>query len=673
MHSVIRIWLSSDGPFHQLMKLFLFFLIFIEIFSTAVCAQQVNFDSLISHIENTPHDSAGLSRLLDYTNEITFHDPARALPLDMKAIELARQMQSRELEAIALNSAAEDHHFLGNYAEGLKMQFEALQIFRQLNNLTGQAETLGFIGVLYNELAEYRQALNYLIPGDSIYQKVPGKFMGCFTLANIGDAYDSLHMVDSALYYTREAYYKFVEIDRGHLQSYILDHMGSVYAQIGKYDSALYFFNSAVSNSLKVNDQLNMSMALKHVADIYSTRAMYDSALCYARRSYDAAKGISSRLHILKASDLLATLYSKKHQTDSVLFYLGTVLAMKDSLYGPDKYHKLQVLLLDEQQHQNEIRQSEENFRNRVKYIVLITALALFLLIGFILLRANRLKQKANTQLQHQKEKIEQTLSELKSTQAQLIQSEKMASLGELTAGIAHEIQNPLNFINNFSEVNAELMSELEQEAGKGNLDEVKSLAKDIRENEQKITHHGKRADGIVKGMLQHSRSGIGIKELTDINALTDEYLRLATHGFRAREKSFNAAVTTDFDRSIKPMEIVPQDIGRVLLNLFNNAFYAVSEKKKQEAGYEPMVSVKTKMVNNKIEISVKDNGNGIPQKLLDKIFQPFFTTKPAGQGTGLGLSLSYDIIRAHGGEIRVHTKEGGFTEFIVELPVVYN
>ena len=193
-------------------------------------------------------------------------------------------------------------------------------------------------------------------------------------------------------------------------------------------------------------------------------------------------------------------------------------------------------------------------------------------------------------------------MSELKSTQAQLIQSEKMASLGELTAGIAHEIQNPLNFVNNFSEVNAELINELEQEADKGNLDEVKSLAKDIRENEEKITHHGKRADGIVKGMLQHSRSGIGIKELTDINRLTEEYLRLASHGFRAREKSFNATITTDFDKSITPIEIVPQDIGRVLLNLFNNAFYAVSEKKKQDTGYEPVVSVKTKRTNNKID-----------------------------------------------------------------------
>ncbi len=654
------------------MKPFLFFLIFIVIASTAVYAQQVNTDSLTNHIVNIPNDTAGLKRLLVYSNEIAFHNPARALALDMKAIELARQMHNRKLEAYALISAGEDHHFLGNYAEAVKMQFEAMQIFRQLDNLAGQAETLGYIGVLYNELAEYRQALNYLIPGDSLCQRMPGKYRGCFLLANIGDAYDSLHMPDSALYYTRQAYYKFTETDRPHLKSYVLEHMGSVYAQFGKYDSALYFFNSAVSNSLKANDQINMSMSLKYIADIYCTRNMYDSALWYARHSFDVAKAVPSRLHMLKASELLATLHDRKHQTDSVLFYLGTVLAMKDSLYGPDKFHKLQVFLLDEQQRQNEIRQEEENFRNRVKYTILIAALSLFLLIAFILLRANRLKQKANTQLQYQKKKVEQTLSELESTQAQLIHSEKMASLGELTAGIAHEIQNPLNFMNNFSEVNAELIDEMKQELETGNLNEAEKIANNIKENELKINHHGKRADAIVKGMLQHSRSSTGVKEQSDINALADEYLRLSYHGLRARENSFNATMKTDFDKSIGNINIIPQDIGRVLLNLYNNAFYAVSEKKKQLSnGYEPTVAVSTKKINDKVEIRVKDNGNGMPGKVKDKIFQPFFTTKPTGQGTGLGLSLSYDIIKAHGGEIKVETEEGVFTEFVIQIPVV--
>jgi len=276
-----------------------------------------------------------------------------------------------------------------------------------------------------------------------------------------------------------------------------------------------------------------------------------------------------------------------------------------------------------------------------------------------------------------QAKEIEKAYNELKATQQQLIQSEKMASLGELTAGIAHEIQNPLNFVNNFSEVNSELIAEMKEELAKGNIEEAKTIANDIDENEQKIIFHGKRADGIVKGMLQHSRSSSGQKELTDINALADEYLRLAYHGLRAKDKSFNATMKTDFDETIGNINIIPQDIGRVILNLITNAFYVVSEKAKAEGGkqnaegkaYEPSVSVSTKKINGIVEIKVKDNGNGIPPKVLDKIFQPFFTTKPAGQGTGLGLSLSYDIVKVHGGEIKVNTKEKEGTEFIISLP----
>ena len=271
--------------------------------------------------------------------------------------------------------------------------------------------------------------------------------------------------------------------------------------------------------------------------------------------------------------------------------------------------------------------------------------------------------EETNVALQH-------SLEELKAAQAQLIQSEKMASLGELTAGIAHEIQNPLNFVNNFSDVSTELVDEMNEEMEKGNLEDAKQIAQDLKQNLEKISHHGKRAGDIVKGMLQHSRSSSGQKELTDINALADEYLRLAYHGLRAKDKTFNAAMKTDYDESIGLIKIITQDIGRVVLNLITNAFYAVSERKKQQTEiYEPVVSVKTKKLNDRIEIMVKDNGTGIPQKALDKIFQPFFTTKPTGQGTGLGLSLSYDIVKAHGGELKVETKENEGTTFIIQLP----
>jgi two-component system NtrC family sensor kinase len=273
--------------------------------------------------------------------------------------------------------------------------------------------------------------------------------------------------------------------------------------------------------------------------------------------------------------------------------------------------------------------------------------------------------------IEDSKNALQHSLEELKATQALLIQSEKMASLGELTAGIAHEIQNPLNFVNNFSEVNIELSEEITGAIEKGDMEEIRQLAADIKSNQEKIREHGRRADSIVKGMLQHSRTSVGEKLPTDINALVDEYFRLAYHGIRAKDILFNARLDTAFDDAVGIVNIIPQDIGRVILNLFTNAFYAVSERDKMEIpGYEPIVSVQTKKAGDRIRISVKDNGYGIPGAIREKIFQPFFTTKPTGQGTGLGLSLSYDIIKAHGGELNVETKEGEGAEFIISLPV---
>jgi signal transduction histidine kinase len=319
------------------------------------------------------------------------------------------------------------------------------------------------------------------------------------------------------------------------------------------------------------------------------------------------------------------------------------------------------------------------------------------LVIAFIQWRNGKQRQVANDLLSRQKEKVELTLSQLKATQSQLIQSEKMASLGELTAGIAHEIQNPLNFVNNFSDINKELIAEADGELEKGDIPEARQILAGLRENEDKISHHGRRADAIVKSMLQHSRTSSGRKEPTDLNALADEYLKLAYHGLRAKDKDFNVTLETDFDPDLPKVNVVPQDIGRVLLNLYNNAFHAVQERmRKGEPGYVPKVKVEIRGVSSQqsavskqessqrgtprdpgsgildpglARISVSDNGSGIPAAIRDKIFQPFFTTKPTGQGTGLGLSLSYDIIKAHGGEIKAIDMEGGGTAFEMLLP----
>ena len=280
-----------------------------------------------------------------------------------------------------------------------------------------------------------------------------------------------------------------------------------------------------------------------------------------------------------------------------------------------------------------------------------------------------------------QKERLETTLEELKTTQNQLVQQEKLASLGELTAGIAHEIQNPLNFVNNFSELNVELIGELKEALSKSKPDEnaelIAELLSDVTQNTEKINFHGKRAASIVKGMLQHSRTSTGQKEATDINALADEFLRLSYHGLRAKDKSFNADFKTDFQSDLPIVVAVPQDLGRVFLNLINNAFYACSERSKIESqtgsksNYKPMVKVSTKLIDGVIEIRISDNGVGISKENMEKIFQPFFTTKPTGKGTGLGLSLAYDIVtKGHGGTLEVESEEGEGTAFIIKLNV---
>ncbi len=432
------------------------------------------------------------------------------------------------------------------------------------------------------------------------------------------------------------------------------------------------------------NDQVDINNG---IATIYRTQSQTDSCRYYAVMALDTAQTIHYRKGAMRASELLSWAYEKINPVEAIRYYKIS-MAIKDSLYNQEKISRVNGLIFDAQLREQELQATQVKYKNRLNIYGLLAAVCSFLSLAILFWRRNRRRKKAYALLQKQKheidtqkEQLQQTLKELQSTQALLIQQEKMASLGLLTAGISHEIQNPLNFVNNFSEVNKDLLVEMKGEIDKGNYEEVKSIASSIEENEEKINHHGKRADAIVKGMLQHSRASTGQKEPTDINALTDEYLRLSYHGMRAkdskdpRHKSFHATIKTDLDESIDKLNIVPQDIGRVLLNLYNNAFYAVVEKRDASeslAGqqFEPTVSVATKKINDKVEVRIKDNGNGIPPKVIDKIFHPFFTTKPAGQGTGLGLSLSYDIIKAHGGEIKVETKEGEGSEFIIFLPV---
>jgi signal transduction histidine kinase len=502
--------------------------------------------------------------------------------------------------------------------------------------------------------------------------------------------------------------YEKIKRDRGYIASYIAGNIAMMMLKNNQTDSVPYYLNIAKKDSL-LSDPNNLASTLqieawyfiqigelakaeKNLIECWrivlsnniqingssgSTHPDYYLALIRIKQNkYNEAiellkKDIirlnNNREDILKDYKLMGEIYQKTGQSTLAAETYSRFIALQQNLIADQNKYRSLSFEVEQQISDNENAISKLKSENKISSLTrnfsIGLAVLLLLLVSGVYYRFQS-KKKAN-------EVLNNALENLKSTQSQLIQSEKMASLGELTAGIAHEIQNPLNFVNNFSEVNTELLEEMNYELDKGNLVEVKQIAKDILENEQKINHHGKRADAIVKGMLQHSRSSIGVKEQIDINKLADEYLRLAYHGLRAKDKSFNATMKIDYDENIGTINIIPQEMGRVILNLITNAFYATNEKKQQIGeDYEPTVTVSTRKVGNTVEVSVKDNGNGIPQKVLDKIFQPFFTTKPAGQGTGLGLSLSYDIVKAHGGEWKVETKEAVGSEFIIQVPI---
>ncbi|MEO7445628.1 MAG: ATP-binding protein [Ferruginibacter sp.] len=664
------------------------FLVFITVNSVG---QDPVVDSLSNLLNKSAADTNRVRILLNLSNQFYFKSPVKSLGYSKKALELSRKLKFSNGIGASLNLAGESFRVTGNFPEALRMQLEALDLYREMKNSDGQANSLVFVGVIYMDLSEYRQALLYLVSAAHILQNVPSSPLIAFAMANMGISNNFLNKPDSALYYLRIAKTKNKEFNHPQLTSLILRSIGSVYNNAGKLDSALYYYYAAVKNSTATNESINLGAGYLNLAQLYNKLHQHDSSLFYARKAIVAVQRTTQKSKILEASSLLVGLYRAAKNLDSAFYYQDVVTSLQESLYGKEKFKQLQVLMLEEQQKQQVLQREQERSKNKMKMLALFSIVGIILIIATILYRNIRQKQKIN-------QALEKTLTDLKATQAQLIQSEKMASLGELTAGIAHEIQNPLNFVNNFSEVNKELLQELKEEAGKGNIAEVKTIADDVIINEEKINHHGKRADAIVKGMLQHSRSSSGVKEPTDINALCEEYLKLSYHGLRAKDKSFNAtipiAIGTDFDNLIGNINVVPQDIGRVILNLLTNAFYAVNEKKtlRQAQGdthYEPTVTISTSRSplpglapspsgrvgvgsegRGEVTINVTDNGNGIPQNILDKIFQPFFTTKPTGQGTGLGLSLSYDIIKSHGGEIKVVSKEGEGSKFIIQLPV---
>jgi two-component system, NtrC family, sensor kinase len=512
------------------------------------------------------------------------------------------------------------------------------------------------LSTLYNLSRSPEDERYHLMKGLEIGEKLKNYKILALVTRDIGALYLASSESDSALYYYQKAllYYHSSPYNENIGQVYQL--IGSYYFSNLAYDSAKLNYNLAIEEGLKTDNLLNLTIAYYELGRLYIATNQYDSAMLYSTKGLNVAESIKS-INVGDAYSQVATILKLQNRPLESLVYLERGKLLSDNINEAfiNKLIQFQNIGFEEQLRIRELEAVEESYQNRLRMNGLLGSTFTLLVIAFLLIRNNRSRRKA-------KEKIEGAYSALKSTQSQLIQSEKMASLGELTAGIAHEIQNPLNFVNNFSEVSSELVDEMEEEIEEGNLEDVKEISAGLKQNLEKITHHGQRASSIVKGMLEHSRTGSGEKELTDINKLADEYLRLAYHGLRAKDKSFNADFTTKFDESLPKVNVVPQDIGRVLLNLINNAFQAVNGVE------QPKVEVSTKLLGDKIEIGVKDNGSGIPDEIKDKIFEPFFTTKPTGQGTGLGLSMSYDIVRAHGGEIQVESEVGKGTQFIIIL-----
>jgi two-component system NtrC family sensor kinase len=596
---------------------------------------------------------------------------------------LAKSLNDKKGEADCLYRCGLIFSRMGNVSQSVFYALRALEIFERLGDLRAISETKLILQGNYRDIGDVDNALMYALTGEELAEShnlismynFPGHRLAPLFLGEIAKTYLDRNQLDSALYFSRKALQQ-NELFGGTVWNFPVYLIGRVQTAQGNYEAALKSFHDALPLAVSNQFPWDTLQIFSGLANLYLKTGKTDSAIYYSK-TVIGNRSLGETSYVMEAIGYLADAYKLKGDKDNTIRYIEFRDFYWDSISNNKKLRDIQNLAFDMKLKQQESIAAQKRYQEKLRFYFLAAASLVILLVAVFLWRNIRQRQKAYTQLERQKYETEQqkiktekALGELKDTQTQLIQSEKMASLGELTSGIAHEIQNPLNFVNNFSEVNTELIGELRQEMEKGNLQAAKTIAEEISKNEQKITQHGKRADAIVKGMLQHARPATGTKDPTDINQLTEEYLRLAFLGIRTKEKSFQASIQMEFDPSVGMVNVVPVDIGRVLLNVFNNAFYALNEKAKEAVGnYEPVILVKTIKTGHKVEIRVRDNGNGVPRHVIDKIFQPFFTTKPPGQGTGLGLSLSYDIMKAHGGEINVESGEGSFTEFIISLP----
>jgi len=671
-------------------------------------------DSLHSRIDRADTDSVKAWNLILLSWVIEGARADSALAIAKQAFEFSKSKHLKFMEVYSLMAIGYHQKSMGDYAESLKTLFQAqerldysynenknskpissgsvldwesLHLYAEIQRNIGHL--LGDVGNRTEQMIKNRIALN-------IHEALKEERLIANTNFNIAEVYLATNLPDSAILFAEKS---LPQYEKQNVPFYVKTYLGYIYNIIGeahllikRYDLAEVELLKAEKANIQYKNLRSLVKTYLLRAEIFNQKQEYDSSLKYAYKARLTAKEVGLKTAIAQTYNALAKVYRALNQQDSGYYFLKLATPLIDSLYKVEKNNliRYQNILFTENQNLQRKEQEKTAIQNRNRIISLLGTLGFILLIALLLYRNNRQKQKTNKVL-------EATLQNLKSTQSQLIQSEKMASLGELTAGIAHEIQNPLNFVNNFSEVSNELIEEMKDEIKKGNYNEVNTIADDVKQNLEKINQHGQRASNIVKGMLEHSRTSSGEKTLTDINALCDEYLRLSYHGLRAKDKNlptgqagFNCDFKTDLDPNMPKINVVSQDIARVLLNLINNAFQATAEKNLLglnrgnqnvnlvglsdiQSEYKPLVTVNTKYLGDKIEISITDNGPGIPDSIREKIFQPFFTTKPTGQGTGLGLSLAYDIVKAHGGSLEVKSTEGAGSEFIIYLPLKAN
>ncbi|OGX85815.1 ATP-binding protein [Hymenobacter glacialis] len=661
----------------------------------ALASPPGRIDSLRLKLETAPADTARVMLLAQLAYELTQTDPLATISYGKQALQLAQELRFRRGEGWALVRLGSGFREAGNYPAALQIGLQGLRVAEAERDPKLLGRSLNALGYLYWEQGNSRPALAYFFRAKAVAEKSSNIKLLTRVMGNIGNVYQQLHQLDSALYYLQRGYV--LDVQEHDLTSEVGDAamLGNVHAALGNPRVAQAYYRRSIRRARGGHITFALCRAYLGQARVYERQGgtQADSALYVAKLALAAGQQGRYPKGILEASQFLAAAYAAQRDTATAFRYLTLATATRESLFGLAKMAQVQALGLSERLREDELADQQRLAAARRRQVALVGALLAAVPLLLLLWRNNRLKQQANqqlhtwnTQIAAQRDALRTALADLKTAQEQLLRHEKMAFLGELTAGIAHELQNPLNFVTNFAGVNSELTAELHAEVARPELDReaLVALAADVQLNQEKIRQHAQRASAIVKTMLEHSRSGPAPRLPTNLNALVQESLTLAYQNICGTDHEFKATLHTNLDPDLGPVPVVAQDLERVLLNLCANALYAVHQRQQDlqqlaspaSAGYEPTVTVSTRRSasGQGVEICVRDNGTGIPKKVQAKVFQPFFTTKPPGEGTGLGLSLSYGIItQTHGGTLTLTSKEGRFTELVVYLPITTN